>query len=97
MAIRQGTMRVCPEGHRFYKSSDCLVCPHCEAARQPAAGFMKELAAPARRALEAKGIHSIRQLARYSEAEILALHGIGKTSIPILKNHLKKQGLTFKK
>lgn len=32
----------------------------------------------------------------YSEAEILELHGMGKTSIPKLKQALKSAGLKFK-
>lgn len=53
------------------------------------------LAAPARRALENKGITSLQQLAKYSEQEILGLHGMGKTSIAKLQTALKEDGLAF--
>jgi predicted RecB family nuclease len=96
MKPEKGSRRVCPEGHVYYKSSDCPACPKCESARQPEAGFMLAVAAPARRALEGAGIKTLKQLAKYSEKEILALHGIGKTAIPRLKAALEKSGLHFK-
>jgi predicted DNA-binding protein (MmcQ/YjbR family) len=54
------------------------------------------LAAPARRALENAGISSLKKLARYSEEEVLALHGFGKSSLPKLRDALKNAGLSFK-
>jgi hypothetical protein len=44
--------RICPNGHHYVKSSDCPVCPFCEADRKPKKGFLSLLSAPARRALE---------------------------------------------
>lgn len=90
------TLRLCPNGHRYYKSSDCLICPLCEQQRRPVEGFLSVLSAPAGRALENKGVKTLKQLSRFSEKEILALHGMGKTSIPLLKEALLKAGLTFK-
>jgi DNA-directed RNA polymerase alpha subunit len=54
------------------------------------------LRAPARRALINAGIDSLLQLSKYSEADILQLHGMGKSSIPKLNDALKKAGLSFK-
>lgn len=54
------------------------------------------LAAPARRALENNGIHTPQQLAQHSEAEILKLHGMGRSSIPKLQQLLAEKGLRFK-
>lgn len=54
------------------------------------------LSAPAQRALNNAGIDSLKELARYSEKEILTLHGIGPSSIPKLKDILLAEGLTFK-
>ncbi|MBI5370851.1 MAG: hypothetical protein HZA79_02365 [Sphingobacteriales bacterium] len=90
-------LRTCEKGHRYYKSSDCPVCPVCGAERKPGRIFLSQLSAPARRAMESKGISKPEQLARYSEKEILALHGIGKTSMPRLNEALRAAGLTFKK
>lgn len=88
-------LKVCSKGHRFYKSSDCPTCPVCEKQRKPEKGFLSLLSAPARRALEGKNITTLKKLAKYSESEILELHGIGKTTIPILRNALISEGLTF--
>ncbi|MCF1715053.1 RNA polymerase alpha subunit C-terminal domain-containing protein [Flavihumibacter sp. RY-1] len=94
MAI--ASLKTCSIGHSFYKTSDCPTCPICEAARKPLEGFQSILSAPARRALEQAGIHSVKDLSLHSEKEILQLHGIGPSSLPKLKEALKKEGLTFK-
>ena len=91
------TLRTCDKGHQYYKSSDCPTCPDCEAERKPTSGFLSKIYAPARRALEGEGILSLDKLAGYSEKEILQLHGIGPSSIPILKKELGEVGLCFKK
>ncbi len=87
--------RICKNEHAFYKSSNCLTCPICEAERKPKDGFLSLISAPARRALENNNICTLLQLSKYSEKEILKFHGLGKTSIPILKNSLKEVGLSF--
>ena len=58
--------------------------------------FLSSLGAPARRALENKGIKTLHQLSGFSETEILKLHGMGKTTIPKLKTALAAKGLSFK-
>lgn len=96
MAATNGTLRTCPKGHRYYKSSDCPTCPACEAKRKPETGFLSELGAPARRALEGKGLTTLSKLARHTEAQILELHGIGPSSMPKLRKALEAKGLAFK-
>ncbi|WP_309122560.1 RNA polymerase alpha subunit C-terminal domain-containing protein [Paenibacillus sp.] len=91
------TLRTCVNGHRYYKSSDCPSCPICENERKPADGFLSLLAAPARRALEHRGITTLQELSTYREKEIAALHGMGPKSIPILRAALEEQGLSFAK
>ena len=54
------------------------------------------LSAPAQRALANKGIKNLKELATYSQAKILKLHGMGPGSIPKLKAALENEGLTFK-
>jgi predicted RecB family nuclease len=88
--------RICPNGHRYVKSTDCPVCPFCEAARKPREGFLSLLSAPARRALESAGLTTLAKLARKSEADILKLHGMGPASLPKLRAALKAQGLSFR-
>lgn len=95
--MSQKTEKICKKGHHYFKSSDCPTCPICEEERKSEAGIFGILAAPARRAMANNGISTLDQLANYSEKEILKFHGIGKTSIPMLKKLLADQGLSFRK
>lgn len=54
------------------------------------------LAAPAQRALMAHNIKTLKQLAKHSEAEILAFHGVGPGSMPPMRQLLADAGLHFK-
>lgn len=90
------SLRTCSNGHQYYKSSDCPTCPICENERKPDDGFMSLLSAPARRALQHHGITSLHELSQYTEKEILAFHGMGPKSMPILRNALQEKGLSFK-
>lgn len=54
------------------------------------------LSAPARRALEHHGIQTVEELSKYSEKEILKLHGMGPASLPKLRKALEESGLSFK-
>lgn len=92
---RTGTPRTCPNGHVYVKTSDCPTCPQCEAARAPHDGWMAKLAAPARRALEHAGITTLKELAGRSEQDLLALHGFGPATLPILRHELRTVGLQF--
>ena len=58
--------------------------------------FFPGLSAPARRALQNNGIKKLRDLAKYTEAEIQQFHGIGKTAIPVLQKALKEKGFNFR-
>lgn len=89
-------LRTCTEGHQYYKSTDCPTCPICETERKPVAGFLSLVSAPARRALEREGINTLDELAQYSESEILALHGIGPSSMPKLKEALRNVNSGFR-
>lgn len=89
-------LKTCPNGHTFYKSSDCPVCPICEQEKKPTTDFLSLLSAPARRALVGEGIETLEQLAAFSEKEILQLHGMGSSSLPKLRASLAARGLAFK-
>ncbi|MCL4638473.1 MULTISPECIES: DNA-directed RNA polymerase subunit alpha C-terminal domain-containing protein [Olivibacter] len=97
MVKQSKTLRTCDQGHQYYKSSDCPVCPLCEQQRAVTEDFLAAIAAPARRALENQGITTLRKLASFSEKEILSLHGMGPGSIPKLKQKLEEKGLAFRK
>ena len=90
------SLKICPKGHRFNKTSDCPTCPICENERKPKDGILSILSAPARLALENKGIKTLKQLSAFREEEILSLHGIGPASLPKLGNLLQREGLSFK-
>lgn len=90
-------LRTCGKGHQYYKSSDCPVCPRCEKECKPEDGFLSVIPSPARRALESKGITSLDQLSKYSEFDILKLHGMGPGSIPKLTRELRDAELSFRK
>lgn len=96
MTAKKGMLRTCSKGHKYYKSSDCPVCPICEAEKKPESGFLSDIAAPARRALQRKGATTLQKLSQLSEDEVLELHGMGPSSIPKLKKALASQGLSFK-
>ena len=70
-------IKICSEGHKYYKSNDCPTCPICEQERKPKDGFLSLIPAPARRALENKGIFTLDELAQFTEKRDLkaAWHG----------------------
>ena len=71
------------------------MCPVCAAAEKPEDGFLSRLSAPARRALTSAGITTAQDLLKFSPEEILALHGVGPASLPILKQALTEAGLDW--
>lgn len=93
---RQPTQRTCPKGHAYVKSTDCPTCPKCEAEKAKEGFFIDGLSAPARRALLGAGVTSVKALARHSERDVLALHGMGPSALPKLQAALKAGGLRFK-
>lgn len=95
MVSAKKTLKICPKGHKSYKSSDCPTCTTCDAENKPETGFLSKLGNPARNALEAQGITTHTELAKYSERGILKLHGIGPRSIPTLRQALMDAGLSF--
>ena len=54
-----------------------------------------KLSQPAQRALAGAGIKNLKQLTKFSEAEIKQLHGIGPNAINQLRNALAAKGLSF--
>jgi uncharacterized protein YdhG (YjbR/CyaY superfamily) len=64
---------------------------------EPLSDIFSGLSAPARRALQNNGITTLAGLAKHTESEILSLHGIGKTAIPVLQKALQEKRLKFQK
>lgn len=91
------TLRTCEKGHKYFKSTDCPTCPTCEKEKKPPEGFLARLSSPARSALlHYLEIDTLEKLSQYTEKEILRLHGMGKASMPILREALEEKGLKFK-
>lgn len=93
-------LKVCSRGHKFYKSSDCPVCPKCWSGyyrKTISHEFPETLSSPALRALLNAKIRTLSQLSKHTKEEVLALHGVGPSTIPKLKAALTAKGLAFKK
>ena len=88
-------LKTCDRGHQFYKSSACLICPICAALDKPEGGFLSLLSGPARGAMVHAGITTLAQLSKYSQQEILKLHGVGPKSLPILREALGEADMAF--
>ncbi|GAA3152997.1 hypothetical protein GCM10010466_49990 [Planomonospora alba] len=54
------------------------------------------IGAPARRALAVAGHTRLEQLTAVTEAELLALHGVGPKAVGILRDALAGRGLSFR-
>ncbi|MFN8040357.1 MAG: hypothetical protein U0Q07_14185 [Acidimicrobiales bacterium] len=57
---------------------------------------LPKIGAPATRALAAIGITHLEQVAGHSEAELLALHGVGPRAVRILGDALAEAGLSLR-
>lgn len=57
---------------------------------------LPKIGAPATRALESVGITTLKQLTNVTEAELLALHGMGPKAVRILRETLQANGLSFR-
>ncbi len=88
-------LRTCENGHTYLKISDCPICPTCEEEKKPKNSLLALISAPARRALETVGIDTVEKLSKYTEKEIISLHGMGKSTILKLRAILSEKGLIF--
>lgn len=53
------------------------------------------LAQPALRALSGAGIKNLRDLSRFTESELLELHGLGPRAMATLRAAIEAEGLVF--
>lgn len=58
---------------------------------------LPKIGRPATSALAQIGVRNVEQLAGYTEAEILALHGVGPKAIRILRLVMAERGVSFKR
>lgn len=89
--------KTCKKGHIFFKTSDCPVCPKCEALKMKEdSGSLPKIGAPATRALKAVGINTLKNLSKYTEEELREFHAVGPKAISVIKTALAKQNLLLK-
>jgi hypothetical protein len=62
----------------------------------PLSPDFSKLTKPAQRGLLNNGIRTPIALARRTMEEVAALHGIGPSAVPILREVLRKNGLSYK-
>ena len=58
---------------------------------------LPKLAAPARRALAGAGVTNLSKLSQMTEADVMALHGMGPNAVASLKTAMKASKLSFAK
>jgi hypothetical protein len=58
---------------------------------------LPKLSAPADRALAAAGVKHLKDLTKFSEAEVKKWHGIGPNALEQLRRALQEQDLSFRK
>ncbi len=54
------------------------------------------IGAPAGRVLASLGVKRLKDLARFAEADLAPLHGMGPKALQLLRGELKRQGLAFR-
>lgn len=91
--------KICKNGHRFEKTSVCPVCPECssEEMKNKYAEEFPFIGAPAFRALNNVGIEKLIDLTKYTENELLAVHGFGPKALELIRQRLNEKGLSYKK
>lgn len=92
-------IKICKNGHRFQKASDCPVCPTCS-AEEMNNKFGEEfpsIGATAFRALDRIGITTLRDVTKFNEKELLALHGFGPKALRLIHEAFNEKGLMFTK
>ena len=66
-----------------------------KSSKKQASDLPPKLGAPAERALAGAGIKTLKQLTKFSEAEIRQLHGVGPNAPGKLRQALADKGLAF--
>lgn len=61
------------------------------------AAFPKGVSGPALRALHGAGVKSLRDLSKWSEADLARLHGMGPKALGALKAAMDAEGLKFRR
>lgn len=62
----------------------------------PRGDFPATMGRVASRELAANGVHTLKQVTKYTEKELLAIHGVGPKAVSIIKEELAKMKLHLK-
>ena len=72
------------------------MAPPTERTHPNHAAFPSGIGGPALRALQNAGVRSMDDLARWTEADLLALHGMGPKGVRVLGEALRASGRGFR-
>ncbi|MCC6724386.1 MAG: hypothetical protein IT258_07735 [Saprospiraceae bacterium] len=97
MMTTEKSQRTCSNGHQYWKSSDCPVCPICEKNKSLGDDVLNKLAAPAKRALANAGIGPLSDFSKFTENEVADMHGIGPNALEKIKAAMAANGISFSK
>lgn len=64
---------------------------------RPESSLPKGIGKPALRALASAGVSRLDQVARFTEAQLMALHGVGPKAIGVIKAALEAEGKSLAK
>ncbi len=64
--------------------------------QRPADRWPKGTGNPASSALEYAGYHTLEDITRLTERELLAMHGVGPKAVGVLRVALAERGLAFR-
>ncbi len=81
---------------RSWNTTQKLLALITEMSLAPSDDFPKEIGKVAARELGVNGINNLKDIVNYSEAELLAIHGVGPKAVKIIKEVLQKQGASLK-
>lgn len=70
--------------------------PGHEVPGGPGTAFPRDIGRPATRALAVAGYRTLADLTAVTEAQLLALHGVGPTAVERLRRAMVEQGLSFR-
>jgi len=90
------TLRINKSGRKYYKSSDCPICPICESEKNLTSMFIDEFSAPASRALKSIEVSDLESLCKFTRKEIANLHGMGPSSLKKIEQLLAAANIKFK-
>jgi hypothetical protein len=82
-------------GHGHAMAVYATLKPFLGKQKEEAPALPVKLSAPAQRALAGAGISTLKQLAKWTESDLMELHGMGPNAVKQLQKALDDNGLAF--